>query len=106
MGEKPDFCLLANGKYSESVKVLNPMKVNPTCLNRASKNFESQRDINEVYHTEEKGSRLLLRIVLPFTHEADFIIFRIEICSGTRASSQDLSQYRGRQGTIRCGNKL
>lgn len=82
MGEKPDFCLLADAKYSESVKVLNLMKVNPTCLNCASKNFESQRDINEVYCTEEKGSRLLLRIVLPFTHEADFIIFGIEVCSG------------------------
>lgn len=46
MDEKPDLCLLANAKYSESVRVLNPMKVNPTHWNRASKNhFESQRDI-------------------------------------------------------------
>lgn len=75
-------CLLADAKYSESVKVLNAMKVNPTCLNRASKNLESQRDINEVSGTEVKGPRLLLRTVLPFTHEADFTIFGTEVRSG------------------------
>lgn len=57
------------------------MKVNPTGLNRASKTFESQRDINEVYGTEEKGSRSPLRMVLPFTQEADFRIFGTEVCS-------------------------